>query len=85
MEAGRVSQGYHKSASLPTPRRDVLWQNSVACVPPACVFDLGSGYGQFINSVVARRRIAIDSWPVCSACRRVDMSEAPEKQKKPSS
>jgi SAM-dependent methyltransferase len=27
-----------------------------------CVLDLGCGYGNFINHVVARRRIAIDSW-----------------------
>lgn len=26
------------------------------------MLDLGSGYGNFINHVVARRRIAIDSW-----------------------
>lgn len=27
------------------------------------MLDLGCGYGSFINSVVAARRIAIDSWP----------------------
>jgi SAM-dependent methyltransferase len=27
------------------------------------VLDLGCGYGSFINQVVARRRIALDSWP----------------------
>ena len=31
--------------------------------PTACVLDLGCGYGSFINQVVARRRIALDSWP----------------------
>jgi SAM-dependent methyltransferase len=30
--------------------------------PQDCVLDLGSGYGEFINEVVARRRIAVDSW-----------------------
>ena len=69
MEAGRVNQDYHKSRFTADPRRDVLWQTLWRAffrhrVPPnACVLDLGSGYGQFINNVVARRRIAIDSWP----------------------
>ncbi len=27
-----------------------------------CVLELGAGYGSFINQVVAKRRIAIDSW-----------------------
>ena len=31
--------------------------------PDSCVLDLGCGYGDFINSVVARRRIALDAWP----------------------
>src|SRR5262249_36555628 len=30
--------------------------------PNDCVLDLGCGYGDFINHVVARRRIAVDSW-----------------------
>jgi len=29
-----------------------------------CVLDLGCGYGDFINNVVARRRIAVDSWSI---------------------
>jgi SAM-dependent methyltransferase len=41
-----------------------LWRHHFrAIVPPsACVLDLGCGYGEFINSVEARRRIALDSW-----------------------
>ena len=31
--------------------------------PNACVLDLGCGQGDFINSVEARRRIAVDVWP----------------------
>ena len=31
--------------------------------PDDCVLDLGAGYGDFINAVVARRRIALDRWP----------------------
>jgi SAM-dependent methyltransferase len=47
----------------------VLWQTlwrhyfSRLIRADACVLDLGCGYGNFINSVVARRRIAIDAWP----------------------
>jgi SAM-dependent methyltransferase len=69
MEAGRMNEDYHKSRFTADPRRDVLWQTLWRAffrhrVPQnACVLDLGSGYGQFINNVVARRRIAIDSWP----------------------
>ena len=64
-----MSEGYHQSRFAADPRRDVLWQvlwRNFFChrIPEnACVLDLGSGYGQFINNVVARRRIAIDSWP----------------------
>jgi SAM-dependent methyltransferase len=61
-------EGYHQSRFTPDPRRNVLWdtlwqsyfRHRVA--GDACVLDLGAGYGQFINSVVARRRIAIDAW-----------------------
>jgi SAM-dependent methyltransferase len=69
METRRVSQGYHESRFTADPRRDVLWKTLWRAffrhrVPAhACVLDLGSGYGQFINNVVAARRIAIDSWP----------------------
>jgi ubiquinone/menaquinone biosynthesis C-methylase UbiE len=31
--------------------------------PDDTVLDLGAGYGDFINSVTAAKRIAIDSWP----------------------
>jgi hypothetical protein len=30
--------------------------------PDDCVLDLGAGYCNFINAVVARRRIAVDTW-----------------------
>jgi SAM-dependent methyltransferase len=64
-----MMEQYHRSRFTPDSRRDVLWQTLWRAffrhrVPKnACVLDLGSGYGQFINNVVARRRIAIDSWP----------------------
>lgn len=60
--------GYHASRLPEDPRRGEVWralwryffrdrigQND-------CVLDLGAGYGDFINSVVARRRIAVDMW-----------------------
>jgi len=49
-------------------RRAVLWKAlwrhhfSALVAPSACVLDLGCGYGEFINNVVARRRIALDRW-----------------------
>jgi Methyltransferase domain len=59
---------YHGSRLVPDPRRDVLWQSlwryrfSAMVLPDDCVLDLGAGYCNFINSVVARRRIAVDVW-----------------------
>jgi SAM-dependent methyltransferase len=59
---------YHGSRLIADPRRDVLWQSlwryrfSAMVRPDDCVLDLGAGYGNFINSVVARRRIAVDAW-----------------------
>jgi SAM-dependent methyltransferase len=69
MEASRVTQHYHRSRFTVDSRRDVVWRTLWRAffrhrVPKnACVLDLGAGYGQFINNVVAHRRIAIDSWP----------------------
>jgi SAM-dependent methyltransferase len=73
MEEFRMKLGYHESRFAADARRDVLWQTLWRAffrhrVPDcACVLDLGSGYGQFINNVVARRRIAIDAWRGFSA------------------
>ncbi len=59
---------YHNSRLVADARRDVLWQSlwrycfSAMVRSDDCVLDLGAGYGNFINSVVARRRIAIDAW-----------------------
>jgi len=59
---------YHGSRLTEDPRRDVLWESlwrycfSAMVQPGDCVLDLGSGYGNFINAVVARRRIAVDAW-----------------------
>jgi ubiquinone/menaquinone biosynthesis C-methylase UbiE len=59
---------YHNTRFTPDPRRRVLWQTLVDCVfqkqipPDAVVLELGAGYGEFINSVTARRRLAVDQW-----------------------
>lgn len=60
---------YHSSRLTPDAKRDVVWQalwrfyfNKI--VPAdGCVLDLGTGYGNFINNVQAKRRIALDTWP----------------------
>lgn len=59
---------YHDVRLQFDARRAVLWKalwrhHFGALVPAsACVLDLGCGYGEFINSVAARRRIALDRW-----------------------
>ena len=58
---------YHGSRLVEDDRRDVVWQSlwryrfSAMVRPDDCLLDLGAGYCNFINCVVARRRIAIDS------------------------
>jgi ubiquinone/menaquinone biosynthesis C-methylase UbiE len=64
-----IDAAYHQTRFQPDPRRRVLWQTLVACVfqkqipPDAVVLELGAGYGDFINAVKARRRLAVDVWP----------------------
>jgi len=64
-----MSGDYHASRLAEDARRGVLWQAlwrhffSKRIGADQTVLDLGAGYGDFINSVVARRRIAVDSWP----------------------
>jgi SAM-dependent methyltransferase len=63
-----LNTGYHDSRLTADPKRDVVWRTlwqhhfSKLVHDDDCVLDLGCGYGNFINHVVARRRIAVDSW-----------------------
>jgi SAM-dependent methyltransferase len=60
---------YHSSRLAEDPRRGAVWRALWRCFfrhrigPGETVLDLGAGYGDFINAVVARRRIAVDLWP----------------------
>jgi SAM-dependent methyltransferase len=64
-----LSAGYHEARLTADPKRDIVWNAlwrfhfSRMVRGDDTVLDLGCGYGNFINQVVARRRIAIDSWP----------------------
>jgi hypothetical protein len=59
---------YHDTRFTFDRRREMLWK--VLCdsyfqklVPPeACVMELGTGYGHFINNIRCARRMAFDSW-----------------------
>ena len=68
-ETDRSIVGYHDSRLTHDPKRDIVWgalwkyyfRHRIAAT--ATVLDLGCGYGEFINHVIARRRIALDMWP----------------------
>ena len=59
---------YHDTRLEFDPKRrtvwDSLWRYYFRRIVPAdgCVLDLGCGYGDFINSVRSKRRIALDRW-----------------------
>ena len=65
----RYNDSYFETRFVEDPRREILWRTLVqyyfqALIPAdACVLELGAGYGNFINNVRARRRIAQDRWP----------------------
>jgi hypothetical protein len=64
-----MSSVYHEVRLPYDPARNVLWGAlwryyfSQLIGPNDCVLDIGCGHGAFINSVVAGKRIGLDSWP----------------------
>ena len=64
-----MTQGYHDTRLAHDPKRDRVWKALWRYYfrhridEHATVLDLGCGYGEFINNVVARERIALDVWP----------------------
>lgn len=64
-----MNAGYHASRLIQDERRAATWRAlwrhhfRHRIKPDATVLDLGAGYGDFINSVTAARRIALDTWP----------------------
>lgn len=63
-----MSSAYHDSRLSHDPKRGVVWKAlwqfhfRKLIRPSDCVLDLGTGYGDFINNVTARRRIGLDTW-----------------------
>jgi SAM-dependent methyltransferase len=59
---------YFRTRFTLDPRREVLWRAlyryyfSRFIAATDSVLELGAGYGHFINQVIAKRRIALDSW-----------------------
>ena len=59
---------YHDSRLTKDQRRNTVWtalwryyfRHRIGA--DDCVLDLGCGYGEFINNVTARRRVAVDAW-----------------------
>src|SRR5215469_9136784 len=64
-----IEDAYHSTRFPFNQKREVLWRAlwkfyfSKYISPLDCVFELGCGYGHFINNVLAKRRIALDTWP----------------------
>jgi hypothetical protein len=59
---------YFHTRFVQDAQREVLWRTlyrsyfSRLIAPGDCVLELGAGYCCFINEVVAKRKIALDSW-----------------------
>ena len=64
-----MSNAYHDTRLALDPKRARIWRAlwrfwfSKRIGADDTVLDLGSGYGDFINAVRAKRRIATDQWP----------------------
>ena len=64
-----MTSGYHDSRLVYDAKRAVVWKalwryyfcNRINT--ESAVLDMGCGYCEFINNVVARERIALDTWP----------------------
>lgn len=63
-----MTSAYHNTRLEHDPKRQTVWRAlwryhfRHLIGADDCVLDLGCGYGDFINNVVARRRIGLDSW-----------------------
>lgn len=60
--------GYHDVHLTPDPARTVVWEAVAAHLAPwlppeGTVLEIGAGYCDWINSVHAARRVAVDMWP----------------------
>lgn len=60
--------GYHEVHLTPDPARTPVWQavasHLAGWIPPhGAVLEIGAGYCDWINSVTAARRVAVDNWP----------------------
>ena len=61
--------GYHNTRLVHDRKRDRVWKAlwryyfRYRIAESASVLDIGCGYGEFINNVVARERVALDVWP----------------------
>lgn len=68
-ESASLNQNYHETRFEADPKRSVLWKAlwryyfSRRIGYDESVLDLGCGYGDFINEVKVRRRLALDVWP----------------------
>jgi SAM-dependent methyltransferase len=68
MTAAGMESAYHATRFQFDPRRKIVWEEIVRYfggIAPLgdTVLDLGCGYGEFINSVQARQRYALDLEP----------------------
>lgn len=61
-------ESYHETRLRYDKRRSLLWKTLCESYfqrlvgPEDCVLELGAGYGDFINHIHCKRRIAVDAW-----------------------